>query len=126
MALSKLELALVLVIAAGLLAIERGHRIDIGTPAAAQAGPPAGSVCPSTDDVPIGAACMKFIGSGLSRDIRPGAAASGPPAALDRGDQRIDLSAPPCPPSNETAPYSARCLGFLSGWFWRANSQISD
>ena len=40
MALSKLDLALVVVIAAGLLAIEREHRIVIGTPAAAEGRPP--------------------------------------------------------------------------------------
>ena len=123
MALSKLDLALVVVIAAGLLAIEREHRIVIGTPAAAEGRPPAASVCPSTDDVPIGAACMSFIGGGTAAHMRSSGALPTPP---DLGEQKIDLSAPPCPASNETAPYSTRCLRFLSGWFWRANSQISD
>ena len=66
---SKLELALVAVIAAGLLAIECEHRIVIGMPAAAEAGPPVASVCPSTDNVPIGAACMSFIGGASDERI---------------------------------------------------------
>jgi hypothetical protein len=123
MALSKLELTLVAVIAAGLLAIEHGHRIVIATPAAAEGGTPAAPVCPSTDDVPIGTACMSFIGGGTALHMRSPDAA---PTPSGRSEQKIDLSAPPCPASNETAPYSARCLRFLSGWFWRVNSKISD
>ena len=123
MALSKLDLVLAVVIAAGLLAIEREHRIVIGTPAAAEAGPPIASVCPSTDDVPIGAACMTFIGGGMAAHMR---SSDAPPTPSDQGEQKINSSAPPCPASNETAPYSARCLRFLSGWFWRVDSQISD
>jgi hypothetical protein len=120
---SKLELALVAVIAAGLLAIECEHRIVIGMPAAAEAGPPVASVCPSTDNVPIGAACMSFIGGGMAAHMR---SSDAPPTPPDRGEKKIDSSASPCPASNETAPYSVRCVRFLSGWFWRVNSQISD
>jgi hypothetical protein len=122
MALSKLELALVAVIAAGLLAIEHEHRIVIGTPAAAEGKQPAVSVCPGTDDVPIGAACMSFIGRSTAH-MRLSDALPTPP---DQGEQKIDSSAPPCPASNETAPYSIRCLRFLSGWFWRANLPAGD
>ena len=128
MTLSKLELALVAVIAAGLFAVEREHRGVIGTPVATEIAPPADSVCPSTDDVPMSAACMQFIGSGTSPDSqsRPSPTAD-PPLASPDMDRRPDLSGgPACPPSNEYAPYSARCLRFLSGWFWRANSQMSD
>jgi hypothetical protein len=123
MALSKLELALVAVIAAGLVAIEREHRIVIGTPAAAEGRPPSASVCPSTDDVPIGAARMSFIGGGMAANMRSSDAL---PTLPDQGEQKIDSSAPPCPASNETAPYSTRCLRFLSGWFWRANLPAGD
>jgi hypothetical protein len=127
-ALSKLELVLVAVIAAGLIAIEREHRIVIGMPAPAEAAPPAGLLCPATDAVPLSTVCMKFVGNGTSPDIQ-----SAPSAAADAlrelpdADRSTDSSAgPACPPSNEYAPYSARCLRFISGWFWRANSQISD
>ena len=123
MALSKLDLAFVVLIAAGLVAIEREHRIVVGPPAAAEGRPPAASVCPSTDDVPIGAACMSFIGGGTAAHMHWSGAL---PTLPDLGEQKIDSSAPPCPASNETAPYSARCLRFLSGWFWRVDSQISD
>jgi hypothetical protein len=65
---------------------------------------------------------MNFIGGGTAAHMRSSGALPTP----DQGEQKIDSSAPPCPASNETAPYSTRCLRFLSGWFWRANSQISD
>ncbi len=45
--------------------------------------------------------------------------ADGLPASPDT-DRRAELSAPACPPSNESAPYTASCLRFISGWFWRA------
>ncbi len=128
MALCKLELALVAVIAAGLIAIEREHRIVIGMSAATEAAPPAGLICPATDAVPMSAACMKFVGNGASPDIqsRPSAAADALPESPDPEQRTDPLAGPACPPSNEYAPYSARFLRFISGWFWRANSQIND
>jgi hypothetical protein len=27
-----------------------------------------------------------------------------------------------CPPNNENVPYSATCIKFMSGWFWRPNT----
>jgi hypothetical protein len=122
MALSKLDLAVVAVMAAGMLWIEHEHRIIIGTPAAVEIAPPGASVCPDTDDVPFSADCIAFIDGGVMPDIQSGArtAASAPVASLD-GPERSALDAPACPSSNENAPYSAACIKFLSGWYWQAN-----
>lgn len=118
MVLSKLDLAIVAVIAAGLLWIEHEHRIIIGTPAAAEVAPPAASVCPDTDDVPFSADCIKFIDGGVLPDLRLQASA---PAAPPDAHGRVDLYDSACPSSNENAPYSAKCIRFLSGWYWHAN-----
>ena len=53
MVLSRIGLAIVAVMAAGMLWIEHGHRIFIATPAAAETAQPAASLCPDTDDVPL-------------------------------------------------------------------------
>jgi hypothetical protein len=97
MALSKLDLALVAIAAVGLIWIEHNHRVVIGSLSTAEApGPaPAGSLCPDTDDAPMSAACIKFIGAGALPVVRPQ-----PPAA----PAMLSLPAPPCPPGNESAP----------------------
>jgi hypothetical protein len=119
--LSRFDLALVTVIAAGLLWIEHEHRIIIATPAAAEIAPPAASVCPDTDDVPFSADCIKFIDGGVLPDIHlPASAASSATAASPDAHGRAELHAPACPPSNENASYSADCIQFLSGWYWQA------
>jgi hypothetical protein len=121
MVLSKLDLALVAVIAGGMLWIEHGHRIGIETPAAAETAAPAASVCPDNDSVPFSPDCIAFIDGGVgnvrSRAATAGNALAAPPAA--RG--RAELSAPACPASNENTPYSANCIRYLTGWYWRAN-----
>jgi hypothetical protein len=118
MALSKLDVAVVAVMAVALLRLEHGHRIVIGTPAPAEAAPQAAAVCPATDDVPFSADCIKFIDGGALPDGR---------ARLNvlvvtpdvRG--RAVSPGPACPASNENAPYSANCIRFLSGAYWQAN-----
>jgi hypothetical protein len=32
-----------------------------------------------------------------------------------------DLRSAACPSNNENVPYSAACIRFMSGWFWRVN-----
>jgi hypothetical protein len=107
MALSKLDLALVAIAAAGLIWIEHNHRIAIGSLAAAEAVTPAASVCPKTDDAPFSSECIKFIGGGVS----PKTASRQPaaPAMLSaRAETRAKLRTP-CPPSNESAPDGDSC-----------------
>jgi hypothetical protein len=113
MAMSKLDVAVVIVAAAVLLRIEHDHRIFIGTPASAAA--PAAAVCQATDDVPFSTDCIKFIEGGAppTRRARLTVVAVSP-------DARDDPHVPACPPNNENAPYSANCIKFLSGPDWQA------
>jgi hypothetical protein len=111
MVLSKFDLTIVVVVAVGMLWIERGHRISIATPIAAET--PAASACPDKDSVPFSADCIAFIDGGVSAAARTrmSVVASAPTASPDA----------PCPPNNENSPYSARCIKFLSGWYWQPN-----
>ena len=99
MAPSKLDLALVAIAAASLIWIEHNHRIVIGPLAAAEAPPPAASVCPKTDDAPYSAECIKFIGWGTA------------PAAVAATVLRAE---PRCPPGNAGAPDGDSCIRDLS------------
>jgi hypothetical protein len=99
MALSKLDLALVAIAAAGLIWIEHNHRIVIEPLVAAEASAPA-SVCPKTDDAPYSAECIKFIGGGVA------------PAMLSASAVHAE---PRCPPGNEGAPDGDSCLRNPSG-----------
>lgn len=72
MELSKLDLALIAVVAAGLIWIEHNNRIVIGPPAATKTLAPAASLCPETDDAPMSTACIKFITGGASQAVQPG------------------------------------------------------
>jgi hypothetical protein len=63
MALSRLDLAVVAITAAGLVWVEHSHRVVIGT-LAADAPAPTAALCPETDNAPMSAACIKFIGGG--------------------------------------------------------------
>ena len=125
MVLSKLDLAIVVAIAAGLLWIEHDNRIFIGTPAAAEGASTAASVCPNTDDVPFSAACIKLINGGVVPTVHlpvspPSLAVVSP--GVERG---AESGGPACPPSNENAPYTAQCIRFMSGWFWQPYATAS-
>jgi hypothetical protein len=111
MALSKLDLALVAIAAAGLIWIEHSHRVAIGSLIAAEAMTPGASVCPKTDDAPYSAECIKFIGGGVLpvAGPRPPAAPAMPSARVER---RAELRAP-CPPS-ESAPDGDSCFRYPS------------
>ncbi len=96
MALSKLDLMLVAVAAAGLIWVEHNHRVVIGPLAAAEpSAAPAAAVCPKTDDAPYSAECIKFIGGGVA------------PVMVSAG--AVDANSP-CPPGNEGAPDGDTCI----------------
>jgi hypothetical protein len=108
MALSKLDMALVAIVAAGLIWIEHSHRVAIGSLAAAEAAPPAASVCPKTDDAPFSPECIKFIGGGVLPIAGPQPPAA--PAVLSaRAERRGDLRKH-CPPGKESAPDGDSCF----------------
>jgi hypothetical protein len=117
MAVSKLDVAVVAVMAVALLRLEHGHRIVIGTPAPAEAAPQAAAVCPATDDVPFSADCIKFIDGGTWPDRQ--ARLNVLVVTSDARGRAASLG-PACPASNENAPYSANCIKFLSGAYWQA------
>jgi hypothetical protein len=116
---SKLDVAVVAVLAVGMLWIEHEHRTVVATPAAAEVAPSAASVCPDTDDVPFSADCIALINGGALSEVSSRSNAR--PLAPAPDTQHAELRGPACPPSNENAPYSADCLKFLSGWYWQAN-----
>ena len=118
MALGKFAPAIVAVVAVGMLWIEHGHRIVVATPASAD-DTPATAACPDSDSVPFSADCIAFIEGGAASNIRAISAARAPEVTHDR--PQADPASPACPASNENAPYSARCIKFLSGWYWQPN-----
>jgi hypothetical protein len=110
------------------LCFEHGQRVTVRTASAALAAEPAPSACPDKDSVPFSAACIAFINGGASPDLRSRSrsrlrlsAVESAHAAEPAARGQPDTLAPACPPSNENAPYSEKCIKFLSGWFWQAN-----
>jgi hypothetical protein len=93
MTLSKLDLVLVAITAAGLVWIEHNHRVVIGPLAAAEA--PAASVCPKTDDAPYSVECINFIGGSVA------------PALLSADAARTE---PRCPTGDDGAPDGDSCI----------------
>ena len=120
MASGKFAPAIVAAVAVGMLWIEHDHRIDLATSASAD-DTPATAACPDSDSVPFSADCIAFIEGGVSSNIRAIGAARPPEATHDRRAQ-ADPASPACPVSNENTPYSARCIKFLSGWYWQPNA----
>jgi len=114
--LSRVLLASLAAVAAGLLWIEHEHRIVLASPAAAELAPVPQAACPENDSVPFDAACIAYIEGGAVPNARKRAAAIAPPIDAARPEP-----AAACPQSNENAPYSADCIKYLSGWFWQAN-----
>ena len=70
----------------------------------------------------LGADCIAFIDGGASAAARmPASAMTSASAAPPLARRYAEAHAPACPPSNENGPYSARCIKFLSGWYWQPN-----
>ncbi len=104
--------------------IEHGHRIDLATPAGAAFSHPSGAVCPDSENVPYSADCIVFMQGEAASEARPRAKTitSTPVVAAVRAPASTQSAGPSCPPHNENMPYSARCLQFLSGWYWHGAS----
>jgi hypothetical protein len=120
MAFGKFAPAIVAAVAVAMLWIEHDHRIVVATPAASD-DTAATAACPDSDSVPFSADCIAFIDGGAASDIGAAPAPRMPEATRDRRAQ-ADPGAPACPASNENAPYSARCIKFLSGWYWQPDA----
>jgi type II secretory pathway component PulL len=116
--LSRLDLVVVAAVACGVIWIEHEHRVNV-MPTAEEAAVSEASACPDNDSIPFSADCIAFIRGGVSPAVRAWAGAAITASAASPDTQaHAELHAPACPPSNENGPYSARCLRFLSGWFW--------
>ena len=115
---------IVAAIAGAVLWIEHGHRIVTDAPTAAElAASRAATACLDNENVPYGENCIVFMQGVAAADgrWRRNAAESAPVGSPD-APGRAELPGPACPPNNENVPYSASCLRFMSGWFWRANA----
>jgi hypothetical protein len=112
--------AIAALVAAAVLWIEHGNRIDSETPVSAANAASAGTVCPGSENVPYSADCIAFmqgdVGSGVGVSLRRPAMSllATPTPAIASADS----SGAPCP-SNENVPYNENCIRFLSGWFWQ-------
>jgi hypothetical protein len=112
-------------IAAAMIWVEHGHRVDIVTSSPPEVAGRA-AACPENESVPHSADCFMFIQGGIAPDARSRLNASGLNASESVREVSLDAPGhepprPPCPPNNENVPYSASCLRFMSGWFWQAN-----
>jgi hypothetical protein len=118
----KLDRAVIVVsIATAVLWIERGRRIDVGSPADAAVVAPATARCPGNDNVPYSSACIVFMEGRAAPDRDRWRHA----AQRKTGAPEPTMAGPACPPNNENIPYSAACIKFMSGWFWQANAAES-
>jgi hypothetical protein len=117
---SKLELAAIVVAACGMLSIEHGNHIFTDGPTRTERPALAAADCPDNDSMPYPARCLMFLEGKLAFEVRHrGAAGTGAVAqpAAAKQDESI-LPGAECP-ANDTVPYSAGCIAFLTGWFWQ-------
>jgi hypothetical protein len=114
-------------IAGAALWIEHGHRTvtDASTPAELEALA-AARACPDSENMPYTASCIAFLeGSGASAmHWRPAAAksASAEQVATSKNVELTAVASRPACADNDTMPYTANCIAFMSGWFWRPNT----
>jgi len=120
----RLDLALIAASIAGVLFwIEHGHRVAIETPTGAAFAASVSAECPDNDSVPYSASCLAFLGDDKrDRGWRMSAAERAVTLASHSLDVKSGIveSVGACP-DNDNTPYTAGCVRFLSGWFWRAN-----
>jgi hypothetical protein len=126
----KLDLAVIVAsIAGAVLWIEHGHRIDMGTPTGETFTSPLGTVCPDNENVPYNTDCIVFMhGAGASNMPWRANAAGRSPAEQPSPSKNVELtevaSGSACA-DNDNMPYTARCVAFITGWFWRPNAPWS-
>jgi hypothetical protein len=112
--------AIIASIAGAVLWIEHGHRIDIEPGAGMAFAASVARVCPESENVPYSADCIAFMdGDNASNVVIRVNAERGTPAGSAHRPGSTESADPACPANNENVPYSADCLRFLSGWFWR-------
>jgi hypothetical protein len=114
-------------VAAVALWIEHGHRTvtDAPTPGELDALA-AARACPDNENMPYTARCLAFLQGSAPAETR------GWPNAAERvlTDQHsaaenaelTSVSPRPACADNDTVPYTASCIAFMTGWFWRPNT----
>ena len=112
-------------IAAAALWIEHGHRIvtDAPTPTELEALA-AARACPDSENMPYTARCLAFLqGSAAAETGAPNTAerAAAPPSPPS-DVASTSMAAPAACADTDTVPYTANCIAFMTGWFWRPNT----
>ena len=112
--------AIAALVAAAVLWIEHGNRVDSDIPVGAANAASAGSVCPDSENVPYSADCIAFMQGDVASAVRASwrEPAKNLPVTPTQAVGSAEASGSPCP-NNENTPYSANCIRFLSGWFWQ-------
>jgi hypothetical protein len=113
-------------IAAAALWIEHAHRIvtDAPTPSELDALA-AARACPDNENMPYTASCLAFLqGSAASQTGASKAAerAAAAPPSTPRDVGSTSVAAPAACADTDTVPYTANCIAFMTGWFWRPNT----
>jgi len=114
-------------VAAAALWIEHGHRTvtDASTPGELDARA-AARACPDNEKMPYTSTCLAFLQRDAPAETRswPNAAERThmeQPAAAKNAELTSVASRPACA-DNDTEPYTASCVAFMTGWFWRPNT----
>jgi hypothetical protein len=122
---SRLDLAVVFAAMAGMaVGIEHGHHISTDVPTTTKLSALAAATeCPDNGTLPYPASCLVFMEGKIASEMRRPIAAQRAPAARPSAAKPGESTAPgvACP-DNDNTPYSASCLAFLSGWFWRPDA----
>jgi hypothetical protein len=99
--------------------MEHAHRVDIAVPADASMAA-VGTGCSDRDNVPYGATCLAFLG--VHDHIGAAGVLGGLPSTDSREQNEvIPMGSPAVCPDSDNRPYTASCIQFMSGWFWRVN-----
>jgi hypothetical protein len=103
----------------GMLWIEAEHRVVLDAPTTQkQAARAAG--CADNDDVPYTAGCLAFLGDAPPtrwrvRSIENTAQRASAPERVEP----MSIASTSACPDTDNVPYTARCVRYLSGWFWQ-------
>jgi len=122
--LKLVRVAIAASIAGAVLWIEHGHRTVTDAPTPTELDVLAAArVCPDNENMPYTANCLAFLQGSAPAETegRPHAAeraaAAQPPAAKDA--KSTSVTAPAACADTDTVPYTASCIAFMTGWFWR-------
>jgi hypothetical protein len=105
--------------------IEYGHRTVTDAPSSTELDALAATTaCPDSENLPYTATCLAFLnGSAASRTCanapdRVSAEQPSAPGALESSPVAPRLAYG----DTDAAPYTPKCIAFMTGWFWRPNA----